>query len=332
MDPKDKKTGESQVPEEAQSTDKAKPDLTASIREMLQPRVSNTPEEKPKDEPEKKEEPKGTKDPEPDPAHKTPGEEEKDPPQDQVPKGAQHRIDKLTAKLKATEEELRNLREQRHERKRSDGAQGIKGMIEEAATPDQLDDLEQNALDTEKWAKTTLRRYRRDPEKVEREIQNRLGQVPDDPEEWLENLVDEAEFSRSRDIPKRRKALEQVAIARRAAVKEFPWLDDPTDERAALVEQAKQSRPWLRTDPEADYMLALALMGRQALEAQKAQKAKPKSKTPDPTPQPSTPSRSVPAMPESVEKWSKAKEAAIKDGSRDGLKEFIKSGVLKRTG
>lgn len=254
-------------------------------------------------------------------------------PDSTLPKGVQKRIDKLTAKYRAAEEELKTLREKVYQQNQSGHTRGetnsIQELIDRAETPESLEQLEADAIETERWAKKMVSRYRRDPENVEKELERKLGTIPEDPEAWLDDLALNAEFSREQDIPKRREQLAKVQQGRAYAVSQFPWLDDPTDERVAWIEATKNEVPGLKNHFATDYMLALALIGRQTLDAQANQGAKPKiTKTPDPTPQPRKPGRSVTPPPRGEVDFAGLKAKAMKSGSRGDMTNLIK-GFLK---
>jgi hypothetical protein len=242
--------------------------------------------------------------------------------------GWQKRIDRLTAQKKDLEEQLHELRQTKYEAKSTpEEKNSISELISKAASQDDLDRLEQDAMDAEKWAKRTLGRYRRDPESVEKEIERKLGQLPDDVEEWLENLGLDAEFSRESDIPKRRKLLQQRAQSSEFAAQKYPWLRDPTNPARAAVDDLQRKYPAIRELEDADLWSARALVGFYI--EQEQGKAKPPAKTPEPTRQPGKPAVTQSTVSEADQRVSKAREQTMKTGSRDGLKDFIKAAMLK---
>ena len=243
--------------------------------------------------------------------------------------GWQKRIDRLTAQKKDLEEQLQEMRQQKYEQAKStpEEKNSISELIAKAASQDDLDRLEQDAMDAEKWAKRTLGRYRRDPESVEKEIERKLGQLPDDVEEWLENLGLDAEFSRESDIPKRRKLLQQRAQSSEFAAQKYPWLRDPTNPARAAVDDLQRKYPAIRELEDADLWSARALVGFYI--EQEQGKAKPSAKTPEPTRQPGKPAVTQSTVSEADQRVSKAREQTMKTGSRDGLKDFIKAAMLK---
>jgi len=132
--------------------------------------------------------------------------------------GFQKRINRLTAQKKELEERLEQLEESQKQLKleakktqQTDSESTISELVMQANSEQELDQLEDEALSAERWAKRALARYRRDPDQVEREIENRIQSIPEDPEAWLEDLALNAEWSRESDIPKRRKQLTQNA-------------------------------------------------------------------------------------------------------------------------
>ena len=243
--------------------------------------------------------------------------------------GWQKRIDRLTAQKKDLEEQLQEMRQQKYEQAKStpEEKNSISELIAKAASQHDLDRLEQDAMDAEKWAKRTLGRYRRDPESVEKEIERKLGQLPDDVEEWLENLGLDAEFSRESDIPKRRKLLQQRAQSSEFAAQKYPWLRDPTNPARAAVDDLQRKYPAIRELEDADLWSARALVGFYI--EQEQSKAKPPAKTPEPTRQPGKPAVTQSTVSEADQRVSKAREQTMKTGSRDGLKDFIKAAMLK---
>ena len=242
--------------------------------------------------------------------------------------GWQKRIDRLTAQKKDLEEQLHELRQTKYEAKSTpEEKNSISELIAKASTQDDLDRLEQDAMDAEKWAKRTLGRYRRDPESVEKEIERKLGTMPDDVEEWLENLGLDAEFSRESDIPKRRKLLQQRAQSSEFAAQKYPWLRDPTNPARAAVDDLQRKYPAIRELEDADLWSARALVGFYI--EQEQGKAKPSAKTPEPTRQPGKPAVTQSTVSEADQRVSKAREQTMKTGSRDGLKDFIKAAMLK---
>jgi len=243
--------------------------------------------------------------------------------------GWQKRIDRLTAQKKDLEEQLHELRQTKYEAKSTpEEKNSISELIAKASTQDDLDRLEQDAMDAEKWAKRTLGRYRRDPESVEKEIERKLGTMPDDVEEWLENLGLDAEFSRESDIPKRRKALQLRAQSSEFAAQKYPWLRDPTNPARAAVDDLQRKYPAIKDLEDADLWSARALVGFY-IEQEQQNKTKAPAKTPEPTRQPGKPAVTQNTVSESQQRVSKAKELTMKTGSRDGLKDFIKAAMLK---
>lgn len=243
--------------------------------------------------------------------------------------GWQKRIDRLTAQKKDLEEQLHELRQTKYEAKSTpEEKNSISELIAKASTQDDLDRLEQDAMDAEKWAKRTLGRYRRDPESVEKEIERKLGTMPDDVEEWLENLGLDAEFSRESDIPKRRKALQLRAQSSEFAAQKYPWLRDPTNPARAAVDDLQKKYPAIKDLEDADLWSARALVGFY-IEQEQQNKTKAPAKTPEPTRQPGKPAVTQNTVSESEQRVSKAKELTMKTGSRDGLKDFIKAAMLK---
>ena len=248
--------------------------------------------------------------------------------------GYRKRIDKLTWQKKELQEELEETRRKLYEQQQSapkttpETPNGISDLVNQADTYERLEQLEEEARQAERWAKRSLARYRRDPDSVEQEIENKIGSIPDDVEEWLEDLSLNAEFSRESDIPKRRKAIEQQKQSFEFAATKYPWLKDPQNPARAWVEQVKEANPGIKNLPDVDLYLARALVG---FYIEQEQQAKPKTvKTPDPTSQPRKPAASAVTVSESLKKVQEAKSSAMKTGSIDGLKSWIKAAANAR--
>ena len=248
--------------------------------------------------------------------------------------GYRKRIDKLTWQKKELQEELEETRRKLYEQQQStpkttpEAPNGISDLVNQADTFERLEQLEEEARQAERWAKRSLARYRRDPDSVEQEIENKIGSIPDDVEEWLEDLSLNAEFSRESDIPKRRKAIEQQKQSFEFAATKYPWLKDPQNPARAWVEQVKEANPGIKNLPDVDLYLARALVG---FYIEQEQQAKPKTvKTPDPTSQPRKPAASAVTVSESLKKVQEAKSSAMKTGSIDGLKSWIKAAANAR--
>jgi|TARA_R100000482_G_C5131743_1_gene152435 hypothetical protein len=244
------------------------------------------------------------------------------------------RVDKLTWQKNELQREIEDLREkqfelQKQQRQPAEQSQtGISDLIQEASSFDDLERLEDQALEAERWAKKALSRYRRDPESVEGEIKNRTGQeLPDDVEAWLEDLSINAEFSRESDIPKRRKQILEQTRSFEFASEKYPWLKDPQNPARAWVDQVKQANPAIKQLPEVDLYLARALVGFY-VEQEQANKAKVANTTPDPTPQPGKPAAQKATLSASEEAIASAKKRVMKTGSKDGLRDFIKAAFI----
>jgi hypothetical protein len=251
--------------------------------------------------------------------------------------GFQKRINRLTAQKKELEERLEQLEESQKQLKleakktqQTDSESTISELVMQANSEQELDQLEDEALSAERWAKRALARYRRDPDQVEREIENRIQSIPEDPEAWLEDLALNAEWSRESDIPKRRKQLTQNARSFEFAAQKYPWLRDSKSPARAWVEQVKESNPGIRNLPDVDLYLARALVGFY-IEQEQAQKKPVKAqKTPDPTPQPGAPSAQKAEVSDAVKRAEKAKAQVYKNGSRAGLRDFIKAAMTPK--
>ena len=245
------------------------------------------------------------------------------------------RVDKLTWQKSELQREIDEMREKQFELQKSapksepGAGGGISDLIQGADTFDDLEKLEDQASEAERWAKRSLSRYRRDPDAVEKEIENRTGQeLPDDVEAWLEDLSLNAEFSREQDIPKRRKEIQRQAKSFEFASGKYPWLKDPKNPARAWVDQAKQEYPALKAMPDVDLHLARTLVG-YYVEQEQSSKAKTTGMALDPTPQPGRPSSQRNQLSGQENAILNAKKRVMETGSKDGLKDFIKAAIIK---
>ena len=272
--------------------------------------------------------------PEPEPEQQPEPEQTQDDTEPPEHIGFQKRINRLTAQKKELEERMQELEETTSQLKletkktqQTDSDSNISELVQRAQSESDLEKLEDEALAAERWAKRALARYRRDPDQVEREIENRIQSVPEDPEAWLEDLALNAEWSRESDIPKRRKQILQNAQSFEFAAQKYPWLREEKSPARAWVEQVKEANPGIQNLPDVDLYLARALVGFY-IEQEQAQKKQPaKAKTPDPTPQPGAPAAQKASVSDAVKRAESAKSQVFKTGSRDGLKDFIKAAM-----
>ena len=234
-----------------------------------------------------------------------------------------HRYDKLTSQKRELEEQVQLLKEQKYESRKAESPAdtSISNLIDKANTIQDLERLDEDAFEAERWAKRALSRYRRDPEAVEKEIERKAGELPEDVEVWLEDLALNAEFSRESDIPKRKKQLVQQQQSFGIAAGKYPWLNDPTSPARAWVEDVKESHPGIKSLPDVDLYLARALVGF-AIEQEQA-KPKTAKQTHQPTKQPGRPSAAV-STDDLQSRMIESKKNAMKSGSKDGLRDFIK--------
>jgi len=258
--------------------------------------------------------------PEPEPEQQPEPEQTQDDTEPPEHIGYQKRINRLTAQKKELEERMQELEETTSKLKletkktqQTDSDSNISELVLNAQSESDLEKLEDEALAAERWAKRALARYRRDPDQVEREIENRIQSVPEDPEAWLEDLALNAEWSRESDIPKRRKQIIQNAQSFEFAAQKYPWLREEKSPARAWVEQVKEANPGIQNLPDVDLYLARALVGFY-IEQEQAQKKQPaKAKTPDPTPQPGAPAAQKASVSDAVKRAESAKSQVFKD-------------------
>lgn len=303
--------------------------LTARIKESLFP-------EDPIEEPQSE----GT-DPEPEAAMPEEEPEPEDPitaetedPLEKVP-GWQKRIDKLTSQKSNLEGRLEEIEQQKSELEsqlrtgNSKPDQDFAGLVSNVTSITQLEKLEQETSDSERWAKRLQNQFKRNPEGVEAELNKRFGSDIDDPESFLDDLVLNAEDARQFILPKAKKRVQATEQWRAVAVETYPWLEDQTSQAGALVKGIiqKHGNKRLNEIPEVQLVLARAVVG--YAEEQK-RLTKPKAQRPEPTRQPGRPAGSAPRKPSSADDADEAARQVLNGGGRDALKSFTLKALMPK--
>lgn len=245
---------------------------------------------------------------------------------DGLPKGVQKRIDKLTRqkyelqeKYEALEQEKKDLEARLNETESQPRASGNDplGHLTSEADLAKYEDTLTKYVD---FAEQALIEYESDPEKVEKTLDNLVGDwrsQTEDAEVFLKNVLRNSNRT-LRQVPKKRDALRALSQARENAVKEFPWLGDQGNKKTQWIENQKRAYPQLNQIPGIDRYLAYAVEGMAAVRGRKKAPAQPKAEPPK---QPRTPSQKT-----SGGRGDALQTAAAnvkKTGSRDALAGFI---------
>jgi hypothetical protein len=301
--------------------------LMAQIKEQLfddQPEEVETEEEKPEleelpeDQPEEED-------------HET---VETDDPLSKVP-GWQKRIDKLTAQKSDLEERLADsdkLKSDLESQLRSGAEnkdQDFAGLVSSVQTIAQLDTLEKETVDTERWAKRLQNRYKRDPESVEEELTKRFGNEIDDPESFLDDFVLNSEDARQFVLPEARKRVQSSEHWRSVAVETYPWLEQQSSQAGSLVRGIieKHGNKRLNEIPEVQLVLARAVVGYAEEQKRTAKANEPK---PEPTRQPGRPSGTSYRKRASSDDADSAAQKVFNGGGREALKDFTLKALMPK--
>lgn len=254
-----------------------------------------------------------------------------------APPWVSKRIDKLTRKRKEAEEALQEEREKLEQlrsefeefKTRKPRTEVDKNLspLEQAETPAELDALEAQSKDFQRWARRALTRYKRDPEGVETEIAQELGgKTPDDVESFLEEALFNAIDTVEDGIPKRRLALQERSKYLDLASKQLPWMADPYSQQRKWVDNQMLTYPQLRDIPEAPLILGHALVGMAVMQG----KGKAQEESPEPTAQPTAPAAAPQQLAAIDAELADAKERFKKTGSADDRRALIKAKLNKQ--
>jgi small-conductance mechanosensitive channel len=247
-------------------------------------------------------------------------------------RGWQKRIDKLTARNKSIEEQNDELRQQIYDLKRQTqdrpkDPEPVNKLALSKNTIYELESLEHEAIEAERWAKRNLAKYKRDPDAVEESVKERTGNVPDDVEAFLEDILFNSEDLLRSDIPNRKKQLINQQKSFEVATKHYPWLSDPRSEPAAWVNNiiSEFGNTRLADIPNVHQMVARSLVG-QYIEQEKSKKGnKSMTPTPEPTRQPGKPAVQRRQVSTGEADLMAARKRVEKERTPEAMAQWIKS-------
>lgn len=257
-------------------------------------------------------------------------EESESEPYKDVPGWVPKRIDKLTRKRKEAEEREREALEE-VERLRQELKTGSQPKTENAnpvesfETMEELDKFEADTKAFQRWANRLSVKYKRDPDAVEQELAETMGEgkMPDDVELFLEEASLNAIDTLEDVIPNKRRLLSKRSKYLDAATKALPWMADPGSPQRKKIDEWMLSNPALRQVPEAPLFLGYALVGMAAVQKQQA----PSGGTPEPTAQPKAPASSPHSKPRNQTAYDEAKTRALKKGDMASANQFMKAAL-----
>lgn len=238
-----------------------------------------------------------------------------DVPQDRLTKGAQKRIDKLTAMRREAEEKAQKLEAELADLKRSKAA-----PITKSNNPyGHLEDGASIQAEYEKMRQVRLfcERY---PD----------GYYPENGEPISKQQIAESKFKALKAIeeqlPAQMDYVEKKSQIGSVVRKEFNWLNDPTDERTQKVQKFVEAVPEIKRFPDYEVYAAHMVNGMMSYKAQKANAQKAAPRVPV---QPTMSSSSAPqAQKPSVVEGAASMERYRKTGSIDDLANVFKSKFL----
>lgn len=262
---------------------------------------------------------------------------DEEPGQDKGNRGWQKRIDKLTARNKSIEELNDALRQEVYELKKQSQDQperpvSVNELATRKQTVEELEQLESEAVEAERWAKRNLAKYKRDPDAVEAAVKERTGNVPEDVEQFLEDILFNSEDLLRSDIPYRKKQIIDQKKHFEEAAKHYPWLNNPRSEPAAWVNNilTEFGDKRLSEIPDVHRMIARALVG-QYIEQEKVKKSKVQQPTPEPTKQPGKPAVQRRQMNTGENELLAARKRVEKERTPDAMAQWIKQRANLRT-
>lgn len=160
--------------------------------------------------------------------------------QQEVPKGVTKRISKLNAQRKAAEEKAKQLEDELESLKR-----------QQAAPPAVNTNNPFGVLDTESKLEAEYER--------QREIRLFCERYPDGYYEDGQEPIDKEQIAKAKVnalraiedlLPKQMDYVKKSKAYKAAARKEFPWLDDPTDNRSITAKKFIEAVPQIRNFPD----------------------------------------------------------------------------------
>lgn len=202
-----------------------------------------------------------------------------------------------------------------------------------------FEDLSEESLSKqEESARSLLKRARKwdrllargDSERVSKEIEDSLDRQVDDPDDFVENLIERAE-SVLESIPSKRKVIESAKAVEAQASQTFAWMKDPESPVRKQYDYMLSQRPELKRIPEHPMLLGMALLGSQVMaqHAKKGQRSAPQApkRTPpkSPTGTSSAPSPKPAGDVENEELTRKARS-----GDQNAMKDFLGAYTMSR--
>lgn len=206
------------------------------------------------------------------PGEQTPADET-----DELPVGVQKRLGKLLGRIETLEAELAKARGGATQAAPPNAQPAGQGPLDAVMNPAELDQRESVTQGGLEEVEDLISRLSVSPQHVQTTLQRAGVQM----EEWSNDsmyswLADKRALFKTvlRAIPKRRAYLAQFQQEHVNALKLFPWMAKPDDERHALMSSFLAQAPGLRSAPNHEYWLGCAIAGHLAVEAQKAAAAK----------------------------------------------------------
>lgn len=192
----------------------------------------------------------------------------------------QRRIDKEVAKRKALESRITEL-ESNLQEKAAEVEKKPVPVVDVTNQPlanitdtSKLADLKRSAKEAIRWAEEQL-----DSEAILNGDSIKVGETTYD-RKALKDVMRHAKITLEDHIPVREQFLNQQAMARVAALKEFPFLADKSTPEYQMAQAARNANPWLASLPNADWIIAVQVEGIKAIEERKkAAKAKAEAPT-----------------------------------------------------
>lgn len=251
----------------------------------------------------------------------------------------QKRVDRLTGRNKDLQEQLEALQAEHLELKRTVNESSPKrtsqtdvgSLASRINSEPELDNLEAEAREAERWAKRNLARYKRDPEAVEREVKAKTGTIPDDVEQTLEEILFNSEDLLISDIPSRRKQIQAQARSYAEATKHYPWLADSRNQLTGWVNSTLEQYGDMKLSeiPDIHRFMARSLIGMH-FEQQNASKTRTTPPKAEPTSQPTKPRIERRQTTSSEEQISQARSRVDKERSIKSMADWIKAAANAR--
>lgn len=263
------------------------------------------------------------------------GEEQEDA-QDDAPKGVQKRINKLTARAKAAEEQVEELRRQIEEIK---AAQAKPSEAATEGADPEVDAITGKLTEVRKElgiAEQLRAQLATDAAGVA-EVLKRVAKLPNyEPEtmrDWLNDYLGAARSNMARlegQLETQRKVAEGQIQAKREQVTRMtetamPWIKDKADPRHVHYQRI-MATPAAKSSPDAAFFIAAGVQMLAAMAArEKAEAAKPKAK-PAATVRPTARGGGAPAKPATKDPLQAARDG-LAEGKMDNALAYAKAAV-----